>query len=113
MKPDQSWGSSDDGHAQSAGGTLTIGSLRLVLSRQEAFVGDRPIILNYVECQILQLLMEQRPGVVTRAELMMASWGYAPADRASLMDEMVATLQDKLGIEVRIKSFPGIGYALE
>lgn len=92
---------------------LSVGALRLSLAAREAHIGSRRIALDEVECRILRLLIEQRPHVVTRTDLMKEAWGSASARSSAAVDELMLALQAKLGEEVRITIFPGIGYTID
>lgn len=113
MKKESPQHAGENGSLPNETAILSAGALHLLPAREEAFVDKRRIPLNYVECQILRVLIEERPHVVTRTELMMAGWGSTSIQRTALIDEMIAALQIKLGEEVTIKVFPGIGYSLE
>ncbi len=91
---------------------VAAGCLRLLVDSGEVYVADRRVELNPIECSLLRVLMEQHQRVATRTALMIAAWGVARVESIALLDEQIAALKTRLGNEVTIEAFPGIGYRL-
>jgi DNA-binding response OmpR family regulator len=91
---------------------VAAGCLRLLVDSCEVYVADRRVELSPTECSLLRVLMEQHQRVATRTALMIAAWGAARVESIALLEDQIAALRSRLGHEVRIEAFPGIGYRL-
>ena len=91
---------------------LEAGIVRIVPERREVRIGEGTLALPDAPFQLLRVLVEDYPRVVTRTALMMALWGTASTDKIPVLEEQVAVLQRMLGDAVRIDVVMGIGYRL-
>jgi DNA-binding response OmpR family regulator len=91
---------------------MSGGVLRFSPERSEASIGDRYITLNDQDCRLLRALIEERGQVVTRTDLMLATWGAASQERVAALDHAIDRLRDRLGPVVTIETVIGIGYRL-
>lgn len=92
--------------------TVAAGSLRLLVDSCEVYVADRRVELSPTECSLLRVLMEQHRRVATRTALMIAAWGVAQVESIALLEDHITALKARLGDEVTVETFPGIGYRL-
>jgi two-component system response regulator CpxR len=95
---------------------LTIGPLRAVLKRREAFLDGAALKLTNAEFVVLFTLMRSAGEVVSREALTRAALGRAllPDDRS--LDTHISNLRKKLSGDVesglQIRSVRGSGYVL-
>jgi len=92
---------------------LESGSIRLDPAAHEAQVGGEPLVLTATEFRLLQLLLERRGRVQSRAQLLSEVWGYAEDVDSRTVDTHVRRLRRKLGDEAdRLETVVGVGYRL-
>mgnify|MGYP004488324771 FL=1 len=89
-----------------------IGPLLLDINKYECLYNNQKIILTTKEFNILQLLMEKYPNVVTREELFKKLWDTDEILESRTLDMHIKSLRAKLNNNV-IKSIYGIGYQLQ
>jgi len=95
---------------------ITVGPLRAVLKRREAYLDDESLKLTNAEFVVLFTLMRSAGEVVSREALTRAALGRAllPDDRS--LDTHISNLRKKLsnegGDEMQIRSVRGSGYVL-
>jgi phosphate regulon transcriptional regulator PhoB len=100
-----------DGGAPAA--VLEAGAIRLDPAAHEATIGDEPLGLTATEFRLLQLLLERRGRVQSRAQLLSEVWGYAEDVDSRTVDTHVRRLRRKLGAEAdRLETVVGVGYRL-
>ena len=74
----------------------------------------KDVALTATEFRLLQILMERRGRVQTRAKLLSDVWGYAEDVDSRTVDTHVRRLRGKLGAEAhRIETVIGVGYRLK
>ena len=98
--------------ARDAGGYV-LGALQVSPARHEVTVAGAPVHLTQKEFALLQLLLENRPQVMTREVLLDRVWGLGAERENRTLDVHIRTLRSKLGIagEV-IETVRGIGYRI-
>jgi len=91
-----------------------LGHADLVLEREtlEARRGGRTLTLTRREAELLELLMLNARGVVTRELALERVWGDGEAT-ANVVDRYVAYLRRKLGDPPLIHTVRGVGFRLE
>jgi two-component system response regulator RegX3 len=95
-------------------GVLTGGPVRMDIDREEVTVNGRRITLAPPELQLLRALLSHQGRVVTRTELIEASWqGKSKGDIVRL-EAHIRCLRDKIEADPAnpryILTVPGIGY---
>lgn len=99
---------------QKKAGTLRSGALCVDLTAHEAILNDNTLELTYKEFELLQTLMAQAPGALTREELLQSVWGYDFVGETRTLDMHIGTLRAKLGDDPAapqfIKTVRGVGY---
>jgi two-component system alkaline phosphatase synthesis response regulator PhoP len=98
--------------ARDAGGYV-LGALQVSPARHEVTVAGAPVHLTQKEFALLQLLLENRPQVMTREVLLDRVWGLGAERENRTLDVHIRTLRSKLGTagEV-IETVRGIGYRI-
>jgi DNA-binding response OmpR family regulator len=95
---------------------ISVGPLRAVYKRREAFLDGQPLKLTNAEFIVLVTLMRSAGEVVSREALTRAALGRAllPDDRS--LDTHISNLRKKLatdrGVDLQIRSVRGSGYVL-
>lgn len=100
-------------HAQS-GGSLTVGDLRLDLSKRRAYIGEAPVVLSPRELNLLEALMLKRGQVVSKAQIQehLCDWSEELSEGAiELYVHRVRRKIETAGVEIR--TVRGFGYLLE
>ena len=91
------------------------GELRFDWEEQALYFGGQEIQLTKSERRVVERLVESRPGVVTREELMMDLWDTDEYVSDGTLTTMISRLRSKLktvcGVEF-IKTKKGLGYFL-
>ncbi len=96
-----------------AASVLEIGGIRLDPGAHRLVVRGKDVPLTATELRLLQLLMERRGRVQTRARLLADAWGYAEDVDSRTVDTPVRRLRRKLGPEAdRLETVIGVGYRL-
>ena len=105
------------GPAGDQAGVLSLGSVRLDLTKRQATVGGRPVDLTPREYELLKAMLAQPGRVLTKARLLRAVWGTAYADEAHYLHVYVSRLRRKLAAadpsaatRNLIVAEPGVGY---
>ena len=97
---------------------VTIGPLKIWFNRYQATRADGSLIdLGTKECEILKLLFEAHPNVVSRDDIISKAWGEDATTSYRTVDNYIVTLRkwaesDK-DRHLLITSVRGIGYKLE
>jgi two-component system phosphate regulon response regulator PhoB len=101
----------DRGDAPAA--VLEAGAVALDAEAHVATLAGEPLALTATEFRLLQLLLERRGRVQTRAQLLSEVWGYAEDVDSRTVDTHVRRLRKKLGGEAdRVETVVGVGYRL-
>ena len=92
---------------------LSVGAVRVDLSRRRAWSGDAEVRLTSTEFDLLAQLF-RRPGrVFERDELLSSVWGYQASGGTRTVDVHVAQLRAKLAPNSPIRTVRGVGYAAD
>ena len=94
---------------------LSAGELMLNLTEGKAYYKGRQVELTRNELKILQMLMENRPGVVSRDDLMTRLWESDAFVDENTLAVNVARLRKKLssiGADGMIQTRKGMGYSI-
>ena len=91
---------------------LIFEKLKLDLNTYSAQIDDQNIELTLKEFNILKMLIEKYPQVVTRENLLDIIWGYDYYGDTRIVDAHIKNLRKKI-ILPYIKTVKGIGYTLE
>jgi two-component system response regulator MprA len=89
---------------------LAFGDVRLDLSTRTALRGDRRATLTGRETALLELLMRDPRGVLTRERALAQLWDDAAVP--NVVDRYVARLREKLGEPALIHTVRGVGFTL-
>ncbi|CAN0156208.1 unnamed protein product, partial [Phaeothamnion confervicola] len=99
------------------GRNLRAEGLMLDLERHEAQTAQGPVSLSAREFDLLHLLMENWPRVLTREQLMDRIWGYDFEGEANVLQVAVGRLRDKIEREPSLPRFVltvrGVGYRFD
>ena len=91
---------------------LIFEKLKLDLNTYSVQIDDQNIELTLKEFNILKMLIEKYPQVVTRENLLDSIWGYDYHGDTRIVDAHIKNLRKKI-ILPYIKTVKGIGYTLE
>lgn len=94
---------------------LSAGDLVLDLDRRQAQREGKPLALTNIGFQILKILCEQHPRIVSRQDLESAIWGDEPPSSDSLRSHIFAVRNelDKPFSRAMLSTRRGVGYCLE
>jgi len=98
---------------QPAGDQLAFADLTLDVERAAARRGGRAIELTRREAQLLELLLRNARGVVTRELALEEVWGGDREAGTNVVDRYVAYLRRKLGQPALIHTVRGVGFRLD
>ncbi len=94
---------------------IQIGNLQIDRQLKQVSREDKPVNLNTMSFNILLILAEAFPQVVTRTELCQKLWGDDPTESDSLRSHIYQLRQiiDKPFCEPIIKTIHGVGFTIE
>lgn len=95
---------------------LTYGDLRLDLDAVTLCCGERAVRLSRKEFDMMELLMRNKEGVLTKETLLLKLWGYESNAEDNNVEVYISFLRKKLDhlrSSVRIKTIRMVGYCLE
>lgn len=92
--------------------SLSFEKLRLDLNTYTAQIEDEVIELTLKEFNILKMLIEKFPQVITREQLLDSIWGYDYYGDTRIVDAHIKNIRKKMQLPY-IKTVKGIGYSLE
>lgn len=102
-------------HQPGEAGSLSIGALRLDLSRHVARYRDRSVTLTPIGFAMLEMLMRAAPGLVSRADFEARVWnGEPPESDAALRGHVhrLRELLEAIADQPVIHTVHGVGYRL-
>jgi two-component system, OmpR family, KDP operon response regulator KdpE len=107
-------------HAERAGRApetaVTVGELRVDLTRRQVFVRDREVHLTPIEYKLFAVLMKHAGRVLTHRQLLEQVWGPGSVDQTQYLRVYMAQLRHKLERDPARPSYlvtePGVGYRL-
>lgn len=91
---------------------LQFDDIKLDLSSYKAYVKDEEIEMTLKEFNILKLLINSNPIIVSREILIEKIWGYEYYGDTRVIDAHVKNIRKKIGSDY-IKTVKGIGYGLQ
>ena len=91
---------------------LTFDKLKLDLNTYSLKLDDKNIELTLKEFNILKILIEKYPQVITRESLLDSIWGYDYYGDTRIVDAHIKNIRKKIKLPY-IKTVKGIGYTLE
>jgi DNA-binding response OmpR family regulator len=101
------------GGAIPGGEVLSVGGVRVDVSRRRAWAGEAEVSLTSTEFDLLAQLF-RRPGrVFERDELLSSVWGYQSSAGTRTVDVHIAQLRAKLGPSSPIRTVRGVGYSAD
>lgn len=86
-----------------------VGDLRISRAEFRVTVAGEPVRLTKKEFELLWLLIESRPRVVSRETVLSRVWGYSGEVETRTVDAHVKSLRRKIG-DARIETVVGVGY---
>lgn len=95
---------------------LTYGDLRLDLDAVTLCCGERAVRLSRKEFDMMELLMRNKEGVLTKETILLKLWGYESNAEDNNVEVYISFLRkkiDHLHSSVRIKTIRMVGYCLE
>jgi two-component system, OmpR family, response regulator MprA len=99
------------GHA--GGDLLSAGDVTLDLQARAASRAGRDLGLTPREADLLELLLRNARGVVSREQALELVWGGEGGATANAVDRYVAYLRRKLGEPPLIRTVRGVGFVLD
>ncbi len=94
-------------------GELRYGDVAIDLERRRVTRGDAEVHFSRTEWELLTELATNVGKVLLHRELLTRIWGSEFHDESQYLRTWVSRLRTKLGDDVRITTFPGLGYRLE
>ncbi|MGL5354180.1 MAG: response regulator transcription factor [Clostridium sp.] len=91
---------------------LQFGDIKLDLNSYKAYVKEEEIEMTLKEFNILKLLINSNPMIVSREMLIEKIWGYEYYGDTRVIDAHVKNIRKKIGSDY-IKTVKGIGYGLQ
>ena len=95
--------------APAADEALRVGDLAIDRGAHRVTLASAPLRLTKKEFDLLCLLVESRPRVVTRDTILSRVWGYSGEVETRTVDAHVKLLRKKIG-DARIETVVGVGY---
>lgn len=92
---------------------LRVGDLVIDVDSREAGLGGEPLQLTRKEFDLLCLLVSRSPNVVARDQILDQVWGAAWEASSRTLDTHIASLRNKVGGAVHIRTVRGVGYVLD
>lgn len=94
-------------------GQLRYGDVQIDLEQRRVLKGDAEIHFSRTEWELLTELATNPGKVLLHRELLTRIWGSEFRDESQYLRTWVSRLRSKLGDDVHITTFPGLGYRLE
>lgn len=91
---------------------LSFGNLHINLNTYKAYVNNKEVEFTLKEFNILNILMELYPNVVSREMLMDKVWGYDYYGDMRVIDAHIKNIRKKINYDY-IGTVKGVGYVLK
>lgn len=108
---------SDLGDSESAGGTLTVGPVRLDTERHVIAINGSTVQFPLKEFELLEFLMRNCDRVLTRTQIIDRVWGSDYVGDTKTLDVHIKRLRAKIEVDpanpVYIQTVRGLGYKME
>ncbi|MFC5287721.1 response regulator transcription factor [Actinokineospora guangxiensis] len=98
--------------ATGAGGSASIGGVRIDFDRHEVTVDGEPVALSRKEFHVFGLIVGAGGAVCSREHILAEVWGRSGAAENRTLDVHVANLRTKLGRMDLVQTVRGVGYRL-
>jgi two-component system KDP operon response regulator KdpE len=96
---------------------VTIGKLRVDLSKRQVFVDGKLVHLSPIEYSLLHELIKGRGAIITQQALLRTVWGLGQAKKTHYLRIYMSNLRKKLEEDPTRPSYiitePGVGYRLQ
>ena len=92
---------------------LVVGNVILYPNRYEVRVNDEVVELTHKEFELLQYLVNNKPNVLTRDQILQKVWGYDFLGNTNVVDVYISYLRTKIDDkynEKHIHTIRGVGY---
>jgi DNA-binding response OmpR family regulator len=96
--------------------TITVGGVHLDLVSREVTVGESPVRLSTTEFELLVYLIQNRPNVLSREQILRAVWGYDHDPGTNVVEVYIGYLRRKLKTPDRpapIVTIRSVGYRFD
>ncbi len=108
---------SDLGDVEPAGGTLTVGPVRLDTERHVIAINGSTVQFPLKEFELLEFLMRNCDRVLTRTQIIDRVWGSDYVGDTKTLDVHIKRLRAKIEVDpanpVYIQTVRGLGYKME
>ena len=108
---------SDLGETEPAGGTLTVGPVRLDTERHVIAINGSTLQFPLKEFELLEFLMRNCDRVLTRTQIIDRVWGSDYVGDTKTLDVHIKRLRAKIEVDpanpVYIQTVRGLGYKME
>jgi two-component system, OmpR family, response regulator RegX3 len=108
---------SDLGETEAAGGTLTVGPVRLDTERHVIAINGSTVQFPLKEFELLEFLMRNCDRVLTRTQIIDRVWGSDYVGDTKTLDVHIKRLRAKIEVDpanpVYIQTVRGLGYKME
>jgi two-component system response regulator RegX3 len=108
---------SDLGDSEPAGGTLTVGPVRLDTERHVVAINGGTVQFPLKEFELLEFLMRNCDRVLTRTQIIDRVWGSDYVGDTKTLDVHIKRLRAKIEVDpanpVYIQTVRGLGYKME
>ena len=108
---------SDLGETEPAGGTLTVGPVRLDTERHVIAINGSTVQFPLKEFELLEFLMRNCDRVLTRTQIIDRVWGSDYVGDTKTLDVHIKRLRAKIEVDpanpVYIQTVRGLGYKME
>ena len=108
---------SDLGETDAAGGTLTVGPVRLDTERHVIAINGSTVQFPLKEFELLEFLMRNCDRVLTRTQIIDRVWGSDYVGDTKTLDVHIKRLRAKIEVDpanpVYIQTVRGLGYKME
>ncbi len=108
---------SDLGDSEPAGGTLTVGPVRLDTERHVIAINGSTVQFPLKEFELLEFLMRNCDRVLTRTQIIDRVWGSDYVGDTKTLDVHIKRLRAKIEVDpanpVYIQTVRGLGYKME
>jgi two-component system response regulator RegX3 len=108
---------SDLGETEPAGGTLTVGPVRLDTERHVVAINGGTVQFPLKEFELLEFLMRNCDRVLTRTQIIDRVWGSDYVGDTKTLDVHIKRLRAKIEVDpanpVYIQTVRGLGYKME
>ena len=96
------------------GDVISVGELKIKLSKRKVFAGEKELQLTPKEYAILECLLKNKNIAMSREQILVKCWGYDFEGESRVVDTQIKRLREKLGDYAScIKTVIKVGYKLE